>query len=147
MQIVEHGRVAVHGLPGIEHRTIAGLVHGLETLDVWKQRLSPGAATPSHHHHCEEVVIVLAGRGVVEIDGEEREFAAGSSVVLPAGVPHRLVNTGDEPLELIGIFGESPARAFGPDGSALALPWDPPAFVPPGVSREPARARNWHMYR
>lgn len=147
MQVVDHSHVAIQGLPGIEHQTIAGLVHGLETLDVWKQRIEPGAATPAHHHHCEEVVIVLAGHGVVEIDGQEREFAAGSSVVLPPGLPHRLINTGAEPLELIGIFGESPARAYGPDGQALALPWDPPAFVPPGVAREPARVRSWRMYR
>ena len=147
MTIVEHGRVAVHALPGIEHRTIAGLAHGLQTLDVWKQRMDPGAATPPHHHHCEEVVLVLAGRGTIEIDGAAREFAAGASIVIPAGVPHRLVNTGSETLETVGIFGEAPARAFGPDGKALALPWDPPAFVPPGIAREQPRADGWRMYR
>lgn len=147
MHIVEHRGLAIHELPGIEHRTLAGLAQGLETLDVWQQRLQPGAATPPHHHHCEEVVVVLAGRGAIEMEGAERAFAAGSSVVIPPGVVHRLVNTGAEPLELLAVFGESPARAFGAGGEPMALPWDPPAFVPPGVAREPARTRGWRMYR
>jgi mannose-6-phosphate isomerase-like protein (cupin superfamily) len=144
MQIVNHQAVAVHELAGIEHRTIAGLAHGLETLDVWKQRLRPGAATPPHHHHCEEVVVVLAGAGVVELDGQERAFAAGESIVIPPGIPHRIVNTGTADVELLGVFGEAPARAYGPDGNLLALPWDPPAFVPPGQMR---RTGSWRMYR
>ena len=144
MKIVEHQGLAVHELAGIEHRTIAGLAHGLETLDVWKQRLRPGTATPPHLHHGEEGVVVLAGHGVVEMDGNAREFAAGTSIVIPPGVPHRLVNTGAEDLELLGVFGESPARAFGADGQPLGLPWDPPAFVPPGQMRA---AAPWRMYR
>lgn len=144
MNIVEHRTLAVHEQGGIEHRTIAGLAHGLETLDVWQQRLRPGAATPAHHHHCEEVVVVLAGRGKIEMDGAEREFAAGASIVIPPGVPHRLVNTGESDLELLGVFGEAPARAFGPDGGLLELPWNPPAFVPPGQMR---KSGPWRMYR
>jgi len=144
MQIVRHQEVPAHALGGIEHRTIAGLAHGLETLDVWQQRMQPGAATPAHHHQCEEVIVVLAGRGAVEIDGTLREVAAGESIVIPPGVPHRLLNTGDADLETLGVFGEAPARAFGPDGALIELPWNPPAFVPPGQMR---KGRPWRMYR
>lgn len=144
MKIVEHRALAVHELGGIEHRTIAGLAQGLETLDVWKQCLKPGAATPPHHHHCEEVVVVLAGAGAIEIDGTEQAFAAGASLVIPPGVPHRIVNTGAEDLELLGVFGEAPARAYGADGDRIPLPWDPPAFVPPGQMR---KSGPWRMYR
>ena len=46
-----------------------------------------------------------------------------ATLVLPRESMHQIVNTGDEPLEIVGVFGGSPVRTYLPDGSALALPW------------------------
>jgi len=41
----------------------------------------------------DEWVVVLAGRATLEVGGESLELTAGDWVLLPAGVPHRLVRT------------------------------------------------------
>lgn len=40
-----------------------------------------------------EWVVVLEGAAELEVDGEEVHLGAGGWVLLPAGVPHRLVST------------------------------------------------------
>jgi hypothetical protein len=36
---------------------------------------------------------------------------------------HQIINTGDVPLEIVGVFGGSPVKTYLPDGSVLPLPW------------------------
>jgi quercetin dioxygenase-like cupin family protein len=53
-----------------------------------------GIATPLHRHHNEaEVFVVLEGALLYEADGALHELAAGSTMYLPRGVPHRFVVT------------------------------------------------------
>lgn len=54
--IVTPDRVEEHRLPGLTHRTVAGPLQGLSTLEVWVQTVAPGAATPVHRHDCEEAI-------------------------------------------------------------------------------------------
>jgi hypothetical protein len=39
------------------------------------------------------------------------------------GFEPRVLNTGDTPLELIGIFSVSPVAVLLPDGQPIELPW------------------------
>jgi cupin 2 domain-containing protein len=41
----------------------------------------------------DEWAVVLSGAAVVEVDGASRDLGAGDWVLLPAHVPHRLVET------------------------------------------------------
>jgi mannose-6-phosphate isomerase-like protein (cupin superfamily) len=43
----------------------------------------------------------VRGRGLVIVDGEERELEAGTAVLIPAGVEHAIRNTGGEALEYV----------------------------------------------
>lgn len=53
--------------------------------------LPAGAATDRHYHKLsEEFYYLLAGRGLMEIDGEEREVGPGDTVLIPAGAWHRI---------------------------------------------------------
>lgn len=123
MHVIENANLPRAALPGVDHVTLAGSAQGLRRLSVWRQSLAPGAATPPHRHDCEEVVLVLAGRGTLHIEGETREFGPDSTLVVPPDVPHQIVNTGDEPLQVLGIFGVSPVAVCLPDGTPLDLPW------------------------
>ncbi|MGZ5180605.1 MAG: cupin domain-containing protein [Ramlibacter sp.] len=109
--------------PGVRHATWAGSAEGLRSLSLWRQSMAPGGATPPHSHACEEIVLCLAGRGEVEIDGRRHAFGPSQTLVLPAGVLHQIFNTGDEPLETTAVLAATPAPVALPDGSALALPW------------------------
>jgi mannose-6-phosphate isomerase-like protein (cupin superfamily) len=75
--------------------------------------IPPGRA-PEHRHPYDEVVLVLAGSGVVHLgDGArgDQPLRPGTCVHLPPGQPHCLENTGPEPLRVLGVFhpGGSPA--------------------------------------
>ena len=94
MNILSHSSLPVFSLPGIERQTIAHRSQGTEKVEVWKQSLAPGAATPPHFHECEEVIYVLAGRGEITAEGQAMPFQADCTLILPAGKVHQITNTG-----------------------------------------------------
>jgi len=73
---------------------------------------------PVHAHGHEETIYVLAGAGVASFDDEDHPLRSGSSIFLPAGVPHRLENRAEEPLKVLGVFSPpgSPADRARPQG-------------------------------
>ena len=121
--VLDQSRPAATPIPGVLHSTWAGSRDGLSTLSLWRQSLAPGGATPPHSHDCEEVVMCLAGRGEVHIDGVAHAFGPEQTVLLPAHVPHQIFNVGPEPLEMTAVFSATPVNVALPDGSALDLPW------------------------
>jgi mannose-6-phosphate isomerase-like protein (cupin superfamily) len=53
--------------------------------------LPAGCATQRHYHRIsEEFYYLTAGRGLMEIDGEEREVGTGDAVLIPAGSWHQI---------------------------------------------------------
>jgi mannose-6-phosphate isomerase-like protein (cupin superfamily) len=63
----------------------------------------PGSGPALHKHPYEEIIIVQEGRGTFVLDGVESDVQAGEIVIIPAGAPHRFVNSGDGPLRQIDI--------------------------------------------
>jgi quercetin dioxygenase-like cupin family protein len=86
-------------------RTVPGC---LQTFGV--SRIGPGSKNPLHYHpNCEEILYVVSGRCDHSLDGRWEPLAAGDAVVIPQGVRHNLVNTGDEDVVCIISF-SSPDR-------------------------------------
>ena len=123
MYIHEQTPPAATPIPGVAHVTLAGSDQGLKQLSLWRQSMAPGGCTPPHSHDCEEVVMCEAGRGEVNIGGQVHAFRANQTLVLPAGVPHQIFNTGDEPLVTFAVFPQTPVGVTLPDGQAMELPW------------------------
>jgi len=86
--------------------------------------LIPPGRAPDHFHTYDEVIYVLEGEGVLEIDGEQAHLTPGTCIHLPARLVHCLANTGDAELRVLGVFrpAGSPAEAYYPDGTLAALP-------------------------
>ncbi|MBA3956439.1 MAG: cupin domain-containing protein [Acidimicrobiia bacterium] len=64
---------------------------------VVKQILSAEQDVPADYlQQWDELVVVLAGAAVLEIDGEHCDLRAGEWALLPARIPHRLVSTSSE---------------------------------------------------
>jgi mannose-6-phosphate isomerase-like protein (cupin superfamily) len=63
----------------------------------------PGAGPRLHRHPYEEVFIVQEGRATYVVGDRAYEVRAGDVVVVPAGEPHRFVNSGEGPLRQIDI--------------------------------------------
>lgn len=59
---------------------------------IFEQILSGADVEPEDYlQDQDEWVVVLAGRAVMDVGGNRVELATGDWVLLPAGVPHRLV--------------------------------------------------------
>ncbi|EWS57433.1 Auxin binding protein [Methylibium sp. T29-B] len=80
--VVSHPALLPELLPGIRHRTLAGPDDGLSSLEVWSQSIAGHGATPPHRHDCEEVVLVLAGRGLLAMNGTDLPFQAGDTLII-----------------------------------------------------------------
>lgn len=64
--------------------------------------LPPGGATTAHYHpRTEELYFFTAGTGRLRVGDEERAVGPGDCVTIPAGVEHKLWNTGDVPMKLL----------------------------------------------
>ena len=123
MNVIPQTPPAATPIPGVSHATWAGQDNGLQQLSVWRQSVAANAATPPHRHDIDEVVLCLSGRGELHIDGQVHTFRGGETLVLPRESMHQIFNVGDQPLEIVGVFGGSPVQTYLPDGSALPLPW------------------------
>jgi mannose-6-phosphate isomerase-like protein (cupin superfamily) len=73
------------------------------TITQFAGMIPPGRA-PAHQHTYDEVVHVLAGQGVVHLDGADTPIGPGTSIYLPPLAPHCLENTGRDPLRVLGVF-------------------------------------------
>src|SRR5918911_506729 len=55
-----------------------------------------GGGPRLHRHPYAEVFVVQEGRAVFTIGSETREVTGGHVVIVPSGVGHKFVNTGDD---------------------------------------------------
>ncbi len=82
-------------------------VAGITSLPSRQQSLAEatvpvGGATDEHYHPvAEELYFFQGGRGRLRVSGEERDVHPGDCVLIEPGEIHKLVNTGDEPLQLL----------------------------------------------
>lgn len=50
-----------------------------------------GGETDRHYHKLsEEIYFMLEGRGLIEIDGDEREVVPGDAILIPSGAWHQM---------------------------------------------------------
>ena len=75
-----------------------------EALTLGVSKLPPGEASQEHRHAEPEVYLVLAGTGVVTIDGEARPVGPGTAVFIPGNAPHSCESTGASDLEVVYVF-------------------------------------------
>jgi mannose-6-phosphate isomerase-like protein (cupin superfamily) len=88
---------------GSSIREIAGVSSGnAVNQSLAEATVPPGAETIEHFHRAsEEIYHFTAGAGRMRLGGLEADVRAGDTVVIAPGVPHKLWNTGDEPLVLL----------------------------------------------
>lgn len=63
----------------------------------------PGQGPPLHTHPYVEVAFTIEGSATITVGDETREVKAGGVVVIPAGTPHRFINSGDTILRQIDV--------------------------------------------
>ncbi len=108
-------------LPGVRFTTLSSPRRGARENAVWEVTVEPGVAGSPHRLTREETFVALAGRAVVDLDGQPHEFAAGCALVVAAGQTLSLSNPGTEPFRALAVF---------PVGGQAVI-GDRPAFTPP----------------
>jgi quercetin dioxygenase-like cupin family protein len=63
----------------------------------------PGQGPPLHTHPYVEVAFTIEGCATITVGDETREVKAGGIAVIPAGTPHRFINSGDTVLRQIDV--------------------------------------------
>jgi quercetin dioxygenase-like cupin family protein len=69
--------------------------------------VEPGDHLPIHTDSAEEILYIVAGEAEATVGDERGRIAKGDLAVIPAMVPHGLVNTGDETVKVVGFFSEA----------------------------------------
>lgn len=64
-----------------------------------------GTEIPFHSHNCEESVVLMDGRAMLDIDGLEVELKAHDVTYIPPNVSHRFRNLSKtEPMKILWIY-------------------------------------------
>jgi quercetin dioxygenase-like cupin family protein len=69
--------------------------------------VKPGDRLARHTDSAEEILYVVAGEAEAEVGEERGRISAGDLAVIPAMVPHGLVNVGRETVKVVGFFSEA----------------------------------------
>lgn len=85
---------------------IFNLTGALNTAVVYFE-VDPGEHLGMHTDSAEEVLYIVSGTAEAIVGDERGEIGPGSLVLVPAMVPHDIVNTGDETVRVVGFFSSS----------------------------------------
>ena len=69
--------------------------------------IEPGNRLAEHTDSAEEILYVVAGDAEAQLGDERGRLTAGDLAVIPAMVPHGVVNVGSETVKVVGFFSES----------------------------------------
>jgi quercetin dioxygenase-like cupin family protein len=70
------------------------------------RNLEPGASTGERESGTEQVVMVVDGEARARVNGEETTLSRGTSVLIPALVPHEIENVGESTLRIISAVND-----------------------------------------
>jgi len=80
-----------------------GYQHGNAGICVILVNMAPGEGPKLHQHPYEEVFIIQEGRATYTIGSTTLEATAGQIAIVPAGVPHKFINSGTGRLRQVDI--------------------------------------------
>ncbi len=90
-------QVDIEGVRYVEYDRRPGLSAGVYTLRA-------GVTDPQSPHRQDEIYVVVAGAGSIELDGATHPLRPGSMISVPRDVEHRFVDI-TEDLVLAVVFG------------------------------------------
>jgi mannose-6-phosphate isomerase len=87
-------------------------LHDEPTYKLKRIEVDPGGRLSYQYHHKRfEARTIVEGNGVITLDGKDKEYSQGETVLIPQGVKHRIENKGSEKVVFIEVqtgsyFGE-----------------------------------------
>ncbi len=75
---------------------------GAQNQSLAEATLEPGQATERHYHAgTEEIYVLLAGYGEMEVDGDHATVGPGEAILIPPGARHQIRASADAPLRFL----------------------------------------------
>ena len=100
----EVAAVEVKRARGALMEVLLGAADGAPNFVTRRFTVAPGGRIPCHRHDSiEHEQVVLEGAMVIGLDGREIEVAAGSCLLIPAGVAHWYENRGSVPVRFLCV--------------------------------------------
>jgi quercetin dioxygenase-like cupin family protein len=97
--------ITTDGATGVVGLSLLELEEGTGAFDFRAVRIRPGGVSAEHFHPWEQANFILAGRGVVELDGESHDVGPDHFVYVPPDVLHVFRNTGTDDLVVLAARG------------------------------------------
>ena len=88
------------------------VLHDESSYKLKRIEVDPGERLSyQYHHKRSEAWTIVLGTGVITLDGQDKEYTKGETVLIPQGVKHRIENKGQEKVVFIEVqtgtyFGE-----------------------------------------
>ncbi|MGE0084035.1 MAG: cupin domain-containing protein [Desulfococcaceae bacterium] len=77
-------------------------VHCCHNQSLAEAEIPRGTITHMHRHvRTEEIYHILSGNGIMSLGTEYFAVESGDTVCIRPGTPHRISNTGEEPLKIL----------------------------------------------
>lgn len=83
---------------------VSGPLNGAAATMLGFSTWAPGADTVQLVHGVDELCYIVSGAGKLSIGPELVTYHAGQAVLIPAGVPHGVVNDTDESMSMVYVF-------------------------------------------
>ena len=103
-----------------------------KNLSIQISEIPVGSAQPVHKHEPEQCYYIIKGKGLMTIEAEVREVAAGDAVLIPANLEHGIKNIGEEVLEYL----TANAPAFSEPYESNLWPSPPSKLPAPNPGKE-----------
>ena len=93
MPIIDHTEVSwAPAMERVRERYLVSKAQGTESLTIKEVEISPGWESRLHTHPVDQSIQVMAGAIQALVGEEVRTVRAGTTLLIPPGVPHQLIN-------------------------------------------------------
>ena len=93
MPIIDHSDVSwAPTMERVRERYLVSKAQGTESLTIKEVEIAPGWENHLHTHPVDVSIQVIAGAIQVLVGEEVRTVRAGTTLLVPPGVPHQLIN-------------------------------------------------------
>ena len=92
---------------GITSKPLVGEPQGATVFCSGVTSFPPGASIPLHTHNTDEQVTLLEGEGTAQIEERQEQVKPYDTTFIPAGVPHRFINSGQGRMSIMWVYGST----------------------------------------
>lgn len=88
----------------LENDTFRTVLYTGSYMQLVVMSVEPGDEIGLETHGQDQFIRIEEGEGKAILDGNEHPLEDGVAVIVPAGMEHNIINTGDTPLKLYSIY-------------------------------------------